>query len=197
MQDIDPNRQKKFLADMNVIAQLMHPAVNRLYGVAQKGSKFALVYPWMGQSMVDIVTSQTFGWKYRLLVARDLAEGLATVHGAVPPITHGAVCLDLCTRCGTQCEVDRLWPVTCSSPDGESVRMGGSDNKGDGLASQPRSYRVPGQPLLKRHQVGGVSQSPDGLFAQQEREPTRGRPAVRGKGIYGGRSGQRVEEQGT
>ena len=37
----------------------------------------------------------------------------------------------------------------------------------------------------------------DGLFAQQEREPIRGRPAVRGKGTCGGRSGQRVEEQGT
>ena len=79
----------------------------------------------------------------------------------------------------------------------ESVRMGGSDNKGDGLASQPRRYRVPGQPLLNRHQVGGVSRSPDGLFAQQEREPIRGRPAVRGKRTYGGRPGQRVEEQGT
>ena len=79
----------------------------------------------------------------------------------------------------------------------ESVCMGGSDNKGDGLASQPRRYRVPGQPLLNRHQVGGVSRSPDGLFAQQEREPIRGRPAVRGKRTYGGRPGQRVEEQGT
>ena len=78
-----------------------------------------------------------------------------------------------------------------------SVRMGGSDNKGDGLASQPRRYRVSGQPLLKWHQVGGVSRSPDGLFAQQEREPIRGRPAVRGKSTYGGRPGQRVEEQGT
>ena len=48
----------------------------------------------------------------------------------------------------------------------ESVHMGGSDNKGDGLASQPCRYRVPGQPLLNRHQVGGVSHSPDGLFAQ-------------------------------
>ena len=38
----------------------------------------------------------------------------------------------------------------------QSVRMGGSDNKGDGLASQPRRYRVPGQPLLNRHPVGGV-----------------------------------------
>ena len=27
---------------------------------------------------------------------------------------------------------------------GESVRMGGSDNTGDGLASQPRRYRLPG-----------------------------------------------------
>ena len=79
----------------------------------------------------------------------------------------------------------------------ESVRMGGSDNKGDGLASQPRRYWVPGQPLLTRHQVGGVSRSPDGLFAQQDREPVRGRPAVRGKRTYGGRPGQRVEEQGT
>ena len=75
--------------------------------------------------------------------------------------------------------------------------MGGSDNKGGGLASQPRRYRVPRQPLLNRHQVGGVSRSPDGLFAQQEREPIRGRPAVRGKRTYGGRPGQRVEEQGT
>ena len=75
--------------------------------------------------------------------------------------------------------------------------MGGSDNKGDDLASQPRRYRVPGQPLLNRHQVGGVSRSPDGLFAQQERDPIRGRPAVRGKRTYGGRPGQRVEEQGT
>ena len=79
----------------------------------------------------------------------------------------------------------------------ESVRMGGSNNKGDGLASEPRRYRVPGQPLLNQHQVGGVSRSPDGLFAQQEQEPIRGRPAVRGKRTYGGRPGQRVEEQGT
>ena len=75
--------------------------------------------------------------------------------------------------------------------------MGGSDNKGDGLASQPRRYCVPGQPLLNQHQVGGVSRSPDGLFAQQEREPIRGRAAVRGKRAYGGRPGQHVEEQGT
>ena len=75
--------------------------------------------------------------------------------------------------------------------------MGGRDNKGDGLASQPRRYRVAGQPPLNRHQVGGVSCSPDGLFAQQELVPIRGRPAVRGKRTYGGRPGQRVEKQGT
>ena len=74
-------------------------------------------------------------------------------------------------------------------------------------AAHPRSRRplglfeneVPGGGggLLNRHQVGGVSRSPDGLFAQQEWEPIRGRPAVRGKRTYGGRPGQRVEEQGT
>ena len=71
----------------------------------------------------------------------------------------------------------------------QSVRMGGSDNKGDGLASQPRHYRVPGQALLNRHQVGGVSRSPDGLFAQQEREPIRGRPTVRGERTARGGTG--------
>ena len=75
--------------------------------------------------------------------------------------------------------------------------MGGSDNKGDGLTRRRRRYRVPGQPLLNRHQAGGVSRSPDVLFAQQEEEPIGGRPAVRGKGTYGGRPAQRVEEQGT
>ena len=75
--------------------------------------------------------------------------------------------------------------------------MGGSNSKGDGLASKPHRCRGPGQPLLNRHQVGGVSRSPHGLFAQQEWEPIRGRPAVRGKKTHGGRPGQRVEEQGT
>ena len=77
------------------------------------------------------------------------------------------------------------------------LQLLGALGGGDGLASQLRRYRVPGQPLLNRHQVGGVSRSPDGLFAQQEREPIRGRPTVRGKRTYGGRPGQRVEEQGT
>ena len=49
--------------------------------------------------------------------------------------------------------------------------MGDSNNKGDGLASQPRRYRVPGQPLLNRHQVGGVSRSPDGGQQKQSNDP--------------------------
>ena len=35
-----------------------------------------------------------------------------------------------------------------------------ADNKGDGLASQPHRYWVPGQPLLNRHQVGGCHPQP-------------------------------------
>ena len=42
-----------------------------------------------------------------------------------------------------------------------------------------------------------ISSSGGGGGAQQEREPIRGRPAVRGNRTYGGRPGQRVEEQGT
>ena len=94
---------------------------------------------------------------------------------------------------------------------GEATRTAGTGNQngGDGRAcaweatpikgmlAWSRRYWVPGQPLLNRHQVGGVSRSPDGLSAQQEREPIRGRPAVRGKRTYGGRPGQGVEEHGT
>ena len=50
------------------------------------------------------------------------------------------------------------------------MHMGGSDKTGDGLANQPRHYQMPGQPLLNRHQVGGVSRNPDGLFVQQQGE---------------------------
>ena len=101
---------------------------------------------------------------------------------------------------GVEC---RDCPPSCRKstrvhPDAHSKSMLGLPTPaGGGAGSQPRRYRVPGQPLLNQHQMGGVSRSPDGLFAQQEWEPIRGRPAVRGKRTYGGRPGQRVEEQGT
>ena len=50
--------------------------------------------------------------------------------------------------------------------------MGGSDNKGDGLASQPRRYPVPGQPLLNRHQVGGVSRTQMGCLRSRSGGPS-------------------------
>ena len=51
---------------------------------------------------------------------------------------------------------------------------------------------------VKKLQTDGMPHGGgDGLFAQQERVPIRGRPAVRGKRTYGGRPGQRAEEQGT
>ena len=77
--------------------------------------------------------------------------------------------------------------------DKESVRMGGSDNKGDGLASQPRRYRMPGQPLLNRHQVGGIYRWADcatGAGAHQGQTSREGE-----KGIWW-TAGQRVEERG-
>ena len=74
--------------------------------------------------------------------------------------------------------------------------MGGSDNKGDGLASQPRRYRVPGQPLLNRHQVGGVSRSPDGLCATGARAH-QGQTNREGEKDMWWTARQRVEEQGT
>ena len=70
-----------------------------------------------------------------------------------------------------------------------NVTRGGSDNKGDGLASQTRRYRVPGQPPAQPASGGGCLPQP--------RWAVCATPAVRGKSTYGGRPGQRVEEQGT
>ena len=48
---------------------------------------------------------------------------------------------------------------------------------------QPRPYRVPRQPLLDWHQVGGASRSPTGLSARQGWEPDRSIPGRSGGGV--------------
>ena len=93
LEGIDHRRHKKFLVDMNTVAKLQHAAVAPLLGFARQGSRLALVYPWMRDTLADHVTSPAFGWKYRLAVAKDLAEGLAALHKARPAIAHGAVCI--------------------------------------------------------------------------------------------------------
>ena len=79
--------------------------------------------------------------------------------------------------------------------------MGNDKGGGGGYACGGGGVEVAtgcqGNPCSTGITGGGVSRSPDGLFAQQEREPIRGRPAVRGKGTYGVRPGQHMEEQGT
>ena len=96
---------------------------------------------------------------------------------------------------------------------GEATRTAGTGNQNGGYgracaweAATIKGMAWPARPVATGYQGnpcstgirwGGVSRSPDGLFTQREREPIRGRPAVRGKRTYGGRPGQRVEEQGT
>ena len=80
---------------------------------------------------------------------------------------------------------------------GEATRTG-NQNGGDRRAcaweaATTKGMAWPASPVA----TGGVFRSPDGLFVQQEQEPTRGRPAVRGKGTHSGWLGQCVEEQGT
>ena len=78
------------------------------------------------------------------------------------------------------------------------MRRGGSDNKGDGLASQPRRYQVLGQPLLNRRQVGGVSRSqPRWAVCATGAGAHQGQTSCEGEKTYGGRPGQRAEEQDT
>ena len=96
---------------------------------------------------------------------------------------------------------------------GEATRTAGTGNQNGGAGracaweavttkgmawpASPVPTGCQGNPCSTGIRWGGVARSPDGLFAQQEGEPIRGRPAVRGKRTYGGRPGQRVEEQGT
>ena len=88
---------------------------------------------------------------------------------------------------------------------GQGTRMEGMGERAHGRQRQQRgawpaspvATGCQGNPCSTGIRWGGVSRIPDGLFAQQVREPTRGRPAMRGKGTYGGWSGQRVDEQGT
>ena len=61
----------------------------------------------------------------------------------------------------------------------------------------PASPVATGARVTPAQPASGGGCLPQPMFAQQEREPIRGRPAVRGKRTYGGRPGQRVEEQGT
>ena len=81
--------------------------------------------------------------------------------------------------------------------DGRVCAWGAATTKGMAWPASPVATRCQGNPRPTGIRWGGVSRSPDGLFVQQEREPIKGRPAVRGKRTYGGRPGQRVEEQGT
>ena len=96
--------------------------------------------------------------------------------------------------------------VTCVRLRGGGFRTAGTgnQNEADGRACAWKAATIkgmawPASPITTGCQGNpcSTSCSPDGLFAQQEREPIRGRPAVRGKRTYGGRPGQRVEEQGT
>ena len=80
--------------------------------------------------------------------------------------------------------------------DGSACAWEAATTKGMAWPASPVATGCQGNPCSTGIRWG-VSRSPDGLFAQQEREPIRGRPAVRGKRTYGGRPWQRVEEQGT
>ena len=81
--------------------------------------------------------------------------------------------------------------------DGRACAWEAATTKGMAWPASPVATGCQGNPYSTGIRWGGISRSPDGLFAQHDREPIRGRPAVRGKRTYGGRPGQRVEEQGT
>ena len=81
--------------------------------------------------------------------------------------------------------------------DGRACAWEAATTKGMAWPASPVATGCQGNPCSTGIRGGVVSRSPDGLFAQQEQEPIRGRPAVRGKRAYGGRLGQHVEEQGT
>ena len=106
------------------------------------------------------------------------------------------------TFVSASCRTTPLPPTPVTRPQGRRNRrpppFSDWTKLGFAPSANPQFSLAPSAPLKTQHHWGGgVSRSPDGLFAQPEREPIRGRPAVRGKRTYGGRPGQRVEGQGT
>ena len=80
---------------------------------------------------------------------------------------------------------------------GQGTRMEGMGERAHGRQRQKRGWH--GQPAPSLPQPasgGGCLPQPRWAVCATGAEPTRGRPAVRVKGTYGGRSGQSVEEQG-
>ena len=119
---------------------------------------------------------------HRVRDHRPGGAGAATLSSAAPCVCCGRVCL------AKGDPLPFLRAVGCRAPPPWRPRARGATKAaraGCGL----RGARC--------FVLGGGGGSPNGLFAQQEWEPIRGRPAVRGKRTYGGRPGQRVEEQGT
>ena len=81
------------------------------------------------------------------------------------------------------------------------AHAGGQGGGGQGIPPLHTSPSYPPIPLppmpLKCLRGSGGGGGFHTVFGRGEREPIRGRPTVRGKRTYGGRPGQRVEEQGT
>ena len=81
--------------------------------------------------------------------------------------------------------------------DGRACAWEAATTKGMAWPASPVATGCQGNPCSTGIRWGVSPAAQMGCLRNRSGSPPRGRPAVRGKGTYGGRSGQHMEEQGT
>ncbi|EOA13563.1 hypothetical protein CARUB_v10026624mg [Capsella rubella] len=85
---------REFRAEMETLGSLNHPNIVRILGFCISGSDRILIYEFLEKSSLDYWLHENteenspLTWSTRVTIARDVAKGLAYLHGLPKPIIH-------------------------------------------------------------------------------------------------------------
>ncbi|AED94811.1 putative protein kinase RLK-Pelle-LRR-Xb-1 family [Arabidopsis thaliana] len=85
---------REFAAEMDTLGRLNHPNIVRILGYCISGSDRILIYEFLEKSSLDYWLHETdeenspLTWSTRVNITRDVAKGLAYLHGLPKPIIH-------------------------------------------------------------------------------------------------------------
>ncbi|XP_010494179.1 PREDICTED: phytosulfokine receptor 1-like [Camelina sativa] len=85
---------REFAAEMETLGRLNHPNIVRILGYCISGSDRILIYEFLENGSLDYWLHETheenspLTWSTRVTITRDVAKGLAYLHGLPKPIIH-------------------------------------------------------------------------------------------------------------